>query len=109
MYRRTFLSTAAAVLTAPCLGRAAAATALRFVPTTDVTVLDPKKVRPRRQVRNQDLHRTAGFCPQALGQRVQPGFIPRHQDQVVAAAGQAVGVDGADAGRRAGDQRGVGC
>ena len=42
-----------------------------------------------------------------VGQRVQPGFIARHQDQVMAAARQSVRVNGANAGGSAGDERGV--
>jgi hypothetical protein len=41
------------------------------------------------------------------GQGVEALAVAGHQDQVVAQAGQAVGVDGADAGRGAGDEGGA--
>jgi peptide/nickel transport system substrate-binding protein len=41
MHRRTFLASSAATLAAPMLARAAGANVLRFVPQTDVAVLDP--------------------------------------------------------------------
>ncbi|MBN8907815.1 MAG: ABC transporter substrate-binding protein [Rhodospirillales bacterium] len=41
MKRRTFLAASAAVLAAPSIGRAADAQVLKFIPQSDVTVLDP--------------------------------------------------------------------
>ncbi len=41
MKRRTLLATGAAALAAPRIGRAASATTLRFIPQSDLTVLDP--------------------------------------------------------------------
>ena len=41
MQRRAFLGTMAATLAAPRLARAAAATTLKFVPSQDLTLLDP--------------------------------------------------------------------
>ncbi len=41
MHRRTFLAAGATALAAPSLARAAASTTLRFIPQSDITVLDP--------------------------------------------------------------------
>jgi peptide/nickel transport system substrate-binding protein len=41
MLRRTLLTGAAALLAAPALGQPAASRVLRYVPQTDLTVLDP--------------------------------------------------------------------
>ncbi len=41
MRRRHFLRGAAAVLAAPGIARAASATTLRFVPYTDLAIIDP--------------------------------------------------------------------
>jgi peptide/nickel transport system substrate-binding protein len=41
MKRRTFLAATAALATAPAITRAASATTLKFVPQSDVTVIDP--------------------------------------------------------------------
>lgn len=96
----------------PCIGPATATPAL-FTQHAHGRVLrqpvfDPQQIRRRRQVRRQNVYGTAGLGTQACGQSVQPGFIAGHQDQVIAAARQTVGVDGANAGGSAGDERGVG-
>ena len=41
MRRRTFLAASAATLAAPAIGRAAGARVLKFIPQSDVTILDP--------------------------------------------------------------------
>jgi DNA-binding HxlR family transcriptional regulator len=49
----------------------------------------------------------AGLLAQACGERLQPGGVTRDEDEVVTAPGEPVGIDGADAGGRAGDERGL--
>ena len=58
------------------------------------------------QVGLQHVDGDAGFGPQALGQRFEAGDVARHQHEVVAAVGEAVGVGRADAAGGAGDKDG---
>ena len=58
------------------------------------------------EVGSKGIDALSGLRRQAQGQRAEPCSIPRNKDEVVAAAGQALGVEGANAGGGAGDQRG---
>jgi hypothetical protein len=59
------------------------------------------------QVGHQHLDRAAGAVADVARQVVQALAVAGHQHQVVAAAGQAVGVEGADARGGAGDEGGA--
>lgn len=66
--------------------------------------LDPQPIVALGQVGAQDLHPD----PVGLAKSIRQGFqalpVARHQQQVVATAGQVLGVGRADSGRGAGDQ-----
>ena len=51
------------------------------------------------QVGADGFHGTAGLFADAFGYSIQPFLVACHQDQVMAPAGQAVGIDGTDAAR----------
>jgi hypothetical protein len=69
--------------------------------------LDVGQVALLGQVGHHHLHPGAMRRGQLARQRVQAIGAARHQEQVVAAGGQAFGVDGADAGGGAGDDGGA--
>ena len=71
-------------------------------------LFDAQQVGPGGQVGGQDVDRAAGFGAEVFGQGAEAGGVARDEDEVVAAAGQAVGIDGADAGGGAGDEGRVG-
>ncbi|MNN54466.1 hypothetical protein D3C81_1692830 [compost metagenome] len=58
------------------------------------------------EVGRQDVYRDPSVLAQAGGQGFQARRVARDQHQVVAAAGEAFGVDGADAAGGAGDEDG---
>ncbi|MDT4863222.1 hypothetical protein FQZ97_979180 [compost metagenome] len=57
-----------------------------------------------RQVGHEDVDGSTGFLAQARRERFQPCLVARHQHEAVAAACKALGIDGANAGRCAGDE-----
>ena len=59
------------------------------------------------EVGRDDFDRAAGLVRETLCQAVEAFAVARHQDQVVAALRQPVGVDRADAGGSAGDEGGA--
>jgi hypothetical protein len=67
-------------------------------------LLHPGEVGAIGQVGGQDLDLAARLGGDPAGHGVQPRAVAGDQDQVVAALGQPVGIDRADAGRSAGDQ-----
>ncbi len=69
--------------------------------------LDPGQVRLGVEVCGRHLDLDAGLGAQASREVFQAINIAGDQDQVVATLGQAVSIDGADAGGRAGDQGGA--
>ena len=69
--------------------------------------LDLRQVDRVEQVRGDGFDRTAGARGDVLRERAQPVCAARHEDEVVAGTGEPIGVDRADAGGRAGDQRGA--
>ena len=56
------------------------------------------------EIGRDDVDRAAGLVGETLCQSVEALAVARHQDQVVAAPGEAIGIDGADAGGSAGDE-----
>ena len=46
----------------------------------------------------------AGFLPDPIGNFIQTHLVARHENEIIAALCEAVGIDGADAGRCASDE-----
>jgi hypothetical protein len=59
------------------------------------------------QIRRQHRDLTAGFAAKPISDNVQPLLVSRDQDQVATAFGEAIGVNGTDAGRRPGYEGGA--
>jgi hypothetical protein len=68
--------------------------------------LDTPQVGLVGQVGLHDVHAHARLAAQAIGELLHAGDIARHQNNVMATAGETVGVNGANAGRSAGDKHG---
>src|SRR5258707_15661642 len=73
------------------------------------TFLEAKQVRPEGEIRRKDLDRATGLRGK-IGRAVSEAFpVASDQEQVIAAMGQAVGIDCADAGGSTGDNGGAFC
>ena|ERR1700704_2399914 len=71
------------------------------------TFLEAKQVRPEGEIRRKDLDRATGLRGK-IGRAVSEAFpVASDQEQVIAAMGQAVGIDCADAGGSTGDNGGA--
>ncbi len=68
-------------------------------------VRDAGEIRLVAEIRRDDLDRATGLVGEALGQFIETGLIAGHEDQVIAPACQAIGVDRTNARGSAGDQR----
>ena len=67
----------------------------------------PRQIRFVVEVGRDRLDGAAGLPLQPLRQGAEPGLVAGNQDQVIAAPGEPVGIDFADAGGGAGDQGGT--
>ncbi len=50
------------------------------------------------KIGDEQVDSAAGRGAQRLRQRFEPGAVAGNEDEIIAAAGKAVGIDGADAG-----------
>ena len=66
--------------------------------------LDRFEIGGLGEIGAQHLDADAGLALQPLGERFEPRAVARHEHEIMAALGETVGVDRADAGRRAGDE-----
>src|SRR5712664_4453625 len=66
--------------------------------------LDLCEIRLVIEVRRQRSNRAPGLTRQALGERLERRLAAGHEDEVVAALCETVGIDGSDASRGAGDE-----
>lgn len=68
-------------------------------------VLDSIEIRSVVQVGNDYMDRSSGPLRKTLRQRIEPFSVPGDEYQIVAPKCEAVGINRADAGRGARDQR----
>ena len=61
------------------------------------------------KIRWQNVDRHSGFPAQAVGESLHSSAVARYQHEIMAALGEAVGIDGANPGGGAGDQNGRFC
>ena len=78
-----------------------------ILPVLLETRLDLASVGCIGEVGRQHLGSDSGLVLEPCGERFELGPVARHQDEIVAAPGQPVGIDGADARGGAGDEGGA--
>src|SRR3546814_407941 len=70
------------------------------------TLLHGRQIVRNGQIGLKDIDRYAGFLAKLGGDGIEPDFVARDQNQIMAAPREPIGISGADTGRCAGDKDG---